>query len=437
MITSHIAGPLLALTLCGAAQAAPRDDIYDDQELAAFQPKFERGWRGNYDNVFLPRFTPEERARLSRVQFTLERRLPGREPFGFVYRRDRDQVIASTASLMFLEDISYAYAWLNAKGYDIQSVGDYLMMLRYWDAGRGRPPKPLAALCITRDESDNRVADIATRAFNMAAVFVLLHEYGHAFHRHEGNASVPPAVSRVNEEAADRFALDVIARTGDVPIGVTNVFFTMAYMFENRADFASDAEFQQTLAGRTHPLSPERLQAFARHLSSSSGAYAQSFKPGSQASALLLAQLISSLALRVADPDIQRLSATIGLSVSQDDLAPRRKGQHLARPCKAPVPSGQAFDGVLRGKVTVGRTPFDADVVLERFGEIVSGSYSFGAGFGRLKGALSGSNLNYRWTMGKAGGSGVLTLQDGVYRGTWGSTASSTGEGSLELLKAP
>ena len=39
-------------------------------------------------------------------------------------------------SLLFLDDVMYAFAWLNVKNYDIQSVGDYLMMLRYWDPGR-------------------------------------------------------------------------------------------------------------------------------------------------------------------------------------------------------------------------------------------------------------------------------------------------------------
>lgn len=434
----RLAGGLaLAVILGGTVRSAPLDEIYDEQELALLQPKYERGWRDNYDSVFSPRFTAEERARFSGVRFVLERRLPGSEPFGFAFRRDRDLVIASTASLMFLEEVSYAYAWLNAKGYDIQSVGDYLMMLNYWDAGRGRPPKPLAALCITRDDSEAKIADLAARAFNIAAVFALLHEYGHAFYRHAGNAAVPAAESRVNEEAADRFALDVIARTGDVPIGVTNLFFIMAYLHENRAFFKSDAEFQRSLAGRTHPLSPQRLQAFARHLSASSGAYAQSFRPGAKASALLLAQMISSLALRVGDTDIQKLSATIGASVSQDDLAPRRKGQHLAAPCNGRPASGQPFDGVLRGRMTAGRTPFEIDVVLERYGDAVSGSYSYGAGFGRLKGSVNGATLNYRWTMSNTGGMGVLTLQDGTYRGTWGNGDSSTGAGALEMTGTP
>jgi hypothetical protein len=87
--------------------------------------------------------------------------------------------------------------------------------------------------------------------------------------------------------------------------------------------------------------------------------------------------------------------------------------------------------------MTAGRTPFDIDVVLERYGDAVSGSYSYGAGFGRLKGALNGATLSYRWTMSNASGTGVLTLQDGTYRGTWGNGDSSTGVGALEMTRAP
>ena len=120
----------LSLLCLTAAQAAPKNKITDEQELIPLQASYLRGWRDNYDNVFAPRFTAEERARLTRVEFKMERRLLGFEPFAFLYRRDLNQVLVSAASLLFLDDVMYAFAWLNVKGYDIQSVGDYLMMLR-------------------------------------------------------------------------------------------------------------------------------------------------------------------------------------------------------------------------------------------------------------------------------------------------------------------
>ena len=60
----------LSLLCLTAAQAAPKDEIYDEQELIPLQGSYLRGWRNNYDNVFAPRFTEEERStpRARRIQ---------------------------------------------------------------------------------------------------------------------------------------------------------------------------------------------------------------------------------------------------------------------------------------------------------------------------------------------------------------------------------
>jgi len=426
----------LACALGGAAQAGKLDAIYDEHELAELQPLYERGWRNNYDNVLKPVFTEEERARFASVRFRLERRVPDHEPFGFL--AGGDQVIASVASLKFLEDVSLAYTWLDMSGRSTQSLGDYLMMLRYWDARRGRPPKPLEALCVpARTSMDSKIVERATRVFDVATVFVLLHEHGHALHRHPGNAAVPPAVSRVNEQTADKFALDVFTRLREAPIGVTILFFTMAYLHENRADYGSDEVYRATLAARTHPVSPDRLQAFARNLTAQANTYARFFQRGAQISAMSLSLQVSQFAYLLGDPDVQRLSARIGKTIRPVDLAPRPKDRHLSAPCNRRPPSGLAFDGTLRGKFLAGRTDFDIDVVLEQSGEEVDGAFSYGAGFGRMTGKVAGRTLSYRWTLGQDSGQGVITVQDGAYRGTWGVGGSATDGGTFDLKKAP
>ena len=420
----------------GVAPGGALDEIYDEGELAALQPRYERGWRDNYDNALSPVFTDAERSRFANVRFRLERRVPDSEPFGFM--AGGDQVIASVASLKFLEDVAHAYTWLDMTGRSTQSLADYLMMLRYWSARRGRPPKPLEALCIPAEKSiDPKIVERATRVFDVATVFVLLHEYGHAFHRHPGNAAVPPAVSRVNEQAADRFALDVFTRLREAPIGVTILFFTMSHLHENRADYGSDEEYRATLAARTHPVSPDRLQAFARNLTAQADTYAKFFQRGAQISAVALALQVSQFALLLGDPDVQRLSAMIGKTARPIDLAPRPKGRHLAAPCNSRPASTLPFDGTLQGTFFAGRTDFDVDIVLEQNGEAVDGAFSYGAGFGRMEGKVAGNTLAYRWTLGRDNGKGLMTLQGGKYAGTWGFGDSATGGGTFELQKAP
>jgi hypothetical protein len=411
----------LAAATVGTAHAGGFDTIYEDRDVTSLRPRYERGWRNNYDNVFSKALTDSERSRLADVRFGMDLRLAGREPFGF--QGGGKTVIASAASVRFLEDIALAYTWLDRNGFSTQSVGDCLLMLRYWDDRKGRPPRLLEALCIPGNAWENRdVADRARRIFDTAVVFVLLHEYGHVFHGHPGNRTVRPEVSRANEEAADRFALDLLARVGEVPLGVAVLFFTMAHLSEE-------------VAG-THPVSPDRLMSVARHLSAAAHSFERGLTPGAHVTMLAISLEVSQFALLLGDPDIQRLSARIGRTVRPDDLAPRPKGRHLAAPCGSRA-SGEPFDGRLTGTVTGGTTPLDVDVVLSRNSESVTGSYSFGAGFARLDGTMHGSTLNFRWTLPPDGGAGRITLQGGEYRGTWGNGNSMTDGGPIKLRRDP
>ena len=421
-------------TLADSGLAGKLDGIYDEQELAALQPSYDRGWRGNYDGVMMPVFTAEEKARFAGVRFRMERRVADHEPFGFM--AGGSEVVASAASIKFLHDVALAYTWLDLSGLSTQSLGDYLMMLRYWDPRRGRPPKPLEALCIPAESSiEPKIVERATRIFDVATVFVLLHEYGHIFHRHPGNAAVAPAISRVNEQDADRFALDVFTRLKEPPIGVTVLFFMMSYLHENRSDYGSDDAYRATLAARTHPLSPARLQAFAKNLNAQAETYGKAFLRGAQLSVLRLSLELTQFAYLLGDADIQRLSSRIGRTVRPIDLAPRPKGRHLSAPCNSRAASGRPFEGTWRGKFLAGRTDFDLDVVLEQNGEQVSGTFSYGAGFGVMEGKVEGNKLAYRWTLGADKGAGIMTMQNAAYHGTWGNGNSATDGGTFNLSK--
>jgi hypothetical protein len=433
MTRSGIVGLALAVALTHGAAAQSLDALYDDAEIADLAPLYERGWTDNFENVFVPAFTEDERARLQGIRFEMVPRVPGNEPFGFAARGTT--ITVSAASLRFLEDVAMAYTWLDRKGHSTQSLGDYLLMLRYWNEAEV-PPKPWDALCIPADAfSDDEVAEPARRAFSTAAVFVLLHEYGHAFHRHPGNRAVPPEVSRANEVAADSFAFDLIVRVGDMPVGVPILFFTMTNLMENRADFASDSDYQSSLAARTHPVSPERLQSLARHMSEWASVYDRNAKPGAQATALAIGLEVSRFAQLLADPGIQGLSSRVGRTAKPQDLAPRPRGRFLAAPCGREA-TDQDFDGTLSGQISDGRTPLDVDVVLNRQGSEVTGSYSFGAGFGRLEGQVDGADMSYRWTLPPDEGMGSITLgADGGYQGSWGFAGSDSGGGLIQLRR--
>src|SRR5581483_8022222 len=155
------AGPAVAQSSLVAA-------LYEAAEIDGMRPRYEKGWLGNYERVFVPAFTAEERARLANVRFRFASSDPANEPFAFH---------SEPAGLVFVSATS-----LNLNGYTEQSLADYALMLRYWHLGSNgaAPPKPLDALCIPGNAlADARVDERANRIFDDIVVFILLHELGH------------------------------------------------------------------------------------------------------------------------------------------------------------------------------------------------------------------------------------------------------------------
>jgi hypothetical protein len=295
-------------------------------------------------------------------------------------------------------------------------------------------------LCIPANAGDDpQIRETYRKALNDAANFILLHEAGHVFYRHPGNESVPAGISRANEEAADRFALDLLARVGEVPIGVNFLFFVMTHL-QGDTTLGDETAYQRSLAAKTHPVSTARLEAFARQLNVSATGFNSGFKPGAQTTAFALSLVVQQLAYALADVTTQKWDAAVGKSVAPEDLAPRRKGRLLAPPCGRVTSNERSFDGSLHGQIG----PNAIDIMLTREGDRVTGSFSMGPGFGRLEGTIRGAVLNLRWTepftlgpiAGGPQGRGVLSLENGEYRGTWGAGDSVSGL-SLVLSSEP
>jgi hypothetical protein len=423
---------LVLLALTATAQTNPAAYIYDEADLAPWQPRYERGWLSNDKDVFRPHMSPEAQTRLSNLRYHPVLLVPDAEPFGFYARGD--EVVASTASLKFLDDLAVATAWLQHNGYTTQTIADYMLMLRYWPrtASASRPPKPLDALCIPASAlSDQRVDSLANRIFNGNVVFILLHEYGHVRFGHQGNRAVPAEISRANEEAADGFALDLLARVNEAPLGLSILFTAMANFYENRADFGSDAEYQAALSARSHPLSEQRLQAVARHIAASG----VGFTGNSRAIALGVSLEISVIAKILGDTDLQRLTAYIGRTVTPADLGPRRPQQNLAPYCRAPPTGSGAFEGYFRGKMGAARTEFDLDTVLTQIGDRVTGSYSYGGGFARIEGQVSGNKLDFTWSLPPHRGHGTAAVHGDLVEGTWGDGTANAGGGTIAMRR--
>jgi hypothetical protein len=327
-----------ALILLATAPLAPARDLsglYDRDELARDGPRLESRVRRIFE-IYEADFTPQRARALAGVR--LDFPLYGRhgDPGVFNYYTRDGIVTLSVLSLKFLEDLCEAYAWLHVKGFSLETIDEYINLLKYRDPATlrgGRFPPPLQALFIPGDAlEDAKVNDLTLRFRNSAFAFILGHELGHVYHRHPGYVpGVPRKQARQNEEEADLFALDLMQPTHTIPMGAILFFQVTADYLPNRGDFRDDRAWQSFLeAEATHPLNAQRLRALAGRLRDAEDRFARN--PSDRAAVRFIAEGVVTIAEVLDDTDLQRLMVKIAREASLEDLRPRRPGPPRARP---------------------------------------------------------------------------------------------------------
>lgn len=417
---------LSVMLFTASARAKDFSGLYDQTTLEYWQGRYSRS-TGRLLKLFQERILrPEELRRLSEAQllFPLLPAGPDPSPFECYSTADPPTVTMPILSINFISDLSIAYAWLTLNDYSVETITNYIAMLRYRSAQalpQGRYQPPLQALHIPdRALSDAKVNDLSLRLFNDARAFVLGHELGHVYYRHPGNQAVSAAESQHNEEAADAFAIELMRRAGDTPVGIV-LFFTAAAQWDPRQP-------------NTHPLSPRRLLALASVLRNSAPDFSRN-GIGDQARVEFIAAELADLAGKLADPDIQTSNLLTGRATDIRSLVPRHKGELIARQGK--LKFGGPFQGFYQGDtirfVAGEHESLPIQAVFERNGDAVSGRYSFGLGECEFEGRIISGKLYYNWRWGdNKSGKGVLqTSDDGdTFSGTWGYREASEGGGT-------
>ena len=367
--------------------------FYDRATLDYWGQRYRRSTNKILNEVIRPALLSEERGRLAHVQLDIPLYAEGAQrgrPLAFYAPYDGSRVVMPVYSLKFLDDLCTAYAWLQINGYSLETISDYTAMLRYGNVRATPGFAPLKALGIPANAlKDPRVDELALGHFVTARTFILLHELGHAYYGHRGGTG---ARSRKNEEAADRFAAEVMARTPLPPLG-SLVFFM--------AD-ASWAGYPST-AEDTHPLSGARLRTLADRVEDRG-----------------LAQGLRQLAGLMDDPDIRTGFAAVGKSATLESLKPRRPGE---LPGQARSGAHESFSGSYVGQANQrGDAAFPVRIDFRRQGDRVQGQYSFGIGIGTITGRIKGRRLNFEWQWAGNYGRGVFEAsRDGnAFAGTWG-----------------
>jgi Peptidase family M48 len=413
----------LVVSVAGArAQCAPPFDwsgFYPPAALDRVAQRSAPGLRSNFEQVLLPRLTDRERQQLGGISLDLSRREYAEHPLNF-YAATGGKVVLPLSSIKLVSDLSLALAWYNRKRLPEQKVFDYAAMLAFrGPAPDGVKALPLAALGVPDDaDNDPAVNGLFQKLFGTTMVFIMGHETGHLFHSHRAN--VGEARSRQQEGEADAFAVELMARMGEPPIGIS-FYFMMAAPFE-------------CAERSTHPLSGERVNRLVAALQNNASLFARN-KPSPQQER----QLVESIALElgkvaklVDDPDIRESMRLAGLSSKVADFAA------AARPGGTrPGTNRQPFDGDYVGQwIDAKGVSLDFRMSLRRQGTTVRGTYEFGMGTAELEGTVAGDQLDYAWRWGTEyfGRGKMNSLANGGLQGTWGYTRRSEGGGTLSAM---
>lgn len=255
-------GVLLAVTFFATGQG-----YYPDAELREDRTRYEKRIDFLLEKGFRQFLGEKERVALANVRVELP--LRGANPLeAFAHSPGGvPTVVFPVLSLRFIEDLCLAYAWRYTKGHSLEPIDEYLAMIKYRKQGDfpgGRYPDPLQALGVPPNvwEQDPAVDELSLRFRNTAWAFLLAHELAHLRFGHPGNRGVDPRTSQRNEAEADAFAVDLMGRSGAIPMGALLWFQASVAYFPNRADFDSDPEYRDWVRGTTtHPINSERLKA--------------------------------------------------------------------------------------------------------------------------------------------------------------------------------
>lgn len=264
--------------------------------------------------------------------------------FASRYSSSTGVVVAPTFSLLFVEDLCTAYAWLYKQGYSLETIDEYLAMLRYKRAAdfpQGRYPAPLVALGIPASAAeDPGVNALALRLRNSAYAFIFAHELGHILAGHPSANRVTMEQSRANEAAADDFALRVLAVDAEIPMGAILFFQAQAYLMPSLGQFKAKGLSDQAWAVEmqtkiTHPLTAERLKALAAAIKREGEAQPRANRETWDFVALKLLAIADTLA----DVDLQHCMSVAATRAPVSELMPQRTSsasRFLAKCVKQP-----------------------------------------------------------------------------------------------------
>ena len=422
--------------LSAVASAQNVSRLYPRAKLDADATRFGEQIQAEYRETILPQLSESERTALSAIKIAIPPVGPKGDPFEFY--TDGSTIFLPALSLRFFSDLCVANSWLNAHGFDGTTVRDYVGLL-FREASLS-PTAPLPAVFKTLGVPDNArdeatVANRASRNFGNTVVFLLGHELGHILKKHRTDLHETER-QRAQEIEADAFAIEVMRRIGQVPLGLEFWFDVERIRHQAPTKFPTDAEWQKYLSGLDHPVTNERLNALAATIEKAPDSFArnQTNQALWTARAGMVAQMFR-LSAPFAANSIARVAEYSRVREMRLAALKPRKAAFTAPGSSAVEEDFQGFFR-LRRTFTDGRKVDDADLLLLRNGDEVTGAYSSASGSGSIEGKVAEGVFRFTWKEGDAQGLGRGETKENGMRGTWGNGEQDTGAGTWEGARA-
>ena len=225
-----------------SAQASDWSTLYGDAVLAREKPRLQRLAEDVDADDIGPCFTPSQRLSFGTLRIDLPLSANSASPINGDLQRGT-AVVLPALTLLFVEDLAKAYAWLWTSRLSSETVDEYISMLRYrkaTDFPEGKYPAPATALHIPANALENPdTKRMFARLRTSAYMFLVLHQMGH----------LRASPGETEEEQADLFALDLMRRNSETPLGLLLIINAGVYLPDNR-----------------DPVTAKRLVAMANYL---------------------------------------------------------------------------------------------------------------------------------------------------------------------------
>lgn len=427
----------LVIASCGEAAVFGQNvsRLYPREKLEADAKRWGGQIRAEYHDTVLPQLNDQERSALSTIKIEVPISGPNGDPFEFY--TDGSTIYLPALSLRFYSDLCVANAWLNAHGFDGTTVRDYVGWLFRQAAASSKAPLPPVFRTLGVPDNAREEAAVANRAdrnFGNTIVFLLAHELGHVLKKHRTDLS-DPIQKRNQEMEADQFAIEVMRRISQVPLGV-ELWFDVERIrhFEGvrhvaAGKFPTETEWQKYIGNLDHPVTTERLEALAVAIEKAADSFArnqtdqalwtQRYRAWGEAFRLAAAQWTTNRIASMAEYSHVR-------DLSPADLKPRQAAFTI------PGMSEQEpeFNGLFAARRTAANGGQDiVDLLLLRTGDEVIGGYKNGKVDGFIQGEVRNGVLHFTWREGRANGRGIAQSEGETLRGTWGTGDSEQGGG--------